>query len=185
MPRQQQLLHPAAAVLVACAVVTVLFTAGFLAQHIDFTKEEPAAASPAATEAPIPGVGEAVRDGKLEFVVSRVDCSRFTIGIEHLKRTAKGKYCVVDLAVRNITADESQVFLGHAQKAHDVDGTSHRYDEMASLYADPNTRTLVHKLGAGERIKVKLVFDIPGTSVLTMLELHDSPLSGGAEVTLG
>ena len=186
MQRQQQLLHPAAAVLLACAVVTVLFTAGFLAQHLG--AKGPVAAAPArtspTTSAP-PGIGEPARDGKLEFVASRVNCSRSTVGIEHLTRTAEGKYCVIDLSVRNIAADESKVFLGHVQKAFDADGGSHRYDEMASLYADPDTKTLVHRLKAGERIKVKLVFDIPQAAVLTRLELHDSPLSGGTEITVG
>jgi hypothetical protein len=182
---QRQLLHPAAAVLLAGAVVTVLFTAGFLAQHVG--AEEPVAAAPAETSpaaSPPPGIGEPARDGKLEFVAARVNCTRSTIGIEHLTRTAKGKYCVIDLSVRNITADESKVFLGHLQKAIDADGSSHRYDEMASLYADPDTKTLVHRLKAGDRIKVKLVFDIPQAAVLNALELHDSPLSGGTLIAL-
>jgi hypothetical protein len=183
---QQRLLHPAAAALLACAVVTVLFTMGFLAQH--FGAKEPVAAAPAQTAPatpPPPGVGEPARDGELEFVASRVNCTRSTVGIEHLTRTAKGKYCVIDLSVRNITAEGSKVFLGHLQKAIDADGSSHRYDEMASLYADPDTKTLVHRLKAGDRIKVKLVFDIPQAAVLSTLELHDAPLSGGTVIAIG
>lgn len=185
MRRQQHVLHPAAAVLLGCAVVTVLFTAGFLAQH--HGAKEPVAAAPAEmspTTPPPPGIGEPARDGKLEFVASRVNCTRSTIGIEHLTRTAEGKYCVIDLSIRNTTATGSTIFLGHLQKAIDADGGSHRYDEMASLYADPGTRTLVHKLDAGDRIKVKLVFDVPQAAVLTTLELHDSPFSGGTLITL-
>ena len=191
-PRDGALLHPATAALLACAVIAVLFTAGFLAQHYGIEEtvvaaptDAPTSTAPATpSSSPVPGLGDPARDGNLEFVVSRVNCSGSTVGIEHLKRTAKGKYCVVGLSVRNITTDRSQHFLGHAQKARDTDGNSYRYDEIASIYADQDSQTLVRKLGAGDRMKVKLVFDIPRTTTLTALELHDSLLSGGAEIAV-
>ncbi|GIM95483.1 DUF4352 domain-containing protein [Paractinoplanes toevensis] len=183
-------LNPLLAVLFACGAVAVLFLAGLAAHR--YGGQEPAAATATAAGAkpkatpsrkPPPGVGDAVRDGKFEFVVSRVDCSRSKVGLEHLERTAKGKYCVVSLSVRNI-ADGSQYFLGRAQKAFDAAGTEFGNDEIAGVYANHDTQTFLQKLDPGERVAGKLVFDVPEQVELTRLELHDSLLSGGVKVTV-
>jgi hypothetical protein len=171
--------------------VAVLFVVGVVAQR--YGSKEPAAAAvtspPAKTtparpgSRPPPGIGDAVRDGKFEFVVSRVDCSPTSIGPERLKRTAKGRYCVVSLSVRNI-ADGAQYFLGRAQKAFDAAGTAYGNDEIAGIYANRDTLTFLRKLDPGERVAGELVFDVPKPVRLTTLELHDSLLSDGVEVTL-
>jgi hypothetical protein len=170
--------------LLACGAVVVLFVAGAAAQRYG-SKESAAATTTGrpSSSRPPPGIGDAVRDGKFEFVVSRVDCSRASIGIEHLKRTAKGKYCLVSLSVRNI-ADGWQYFLGHAQKAFDGAGTAYGNDELAGIYANHDTQTFLQRLDPGERVAGKLVFDVPKPVELTTLELHDSLLSGGVKVTL-
>ncbi len=183
-------LNPLVAVLLACGAVAVLFVAGAAAER--YGGKEPAAATtgpPARTtpaepsRRPPPGVGAAVRDGKFEFVVSKVDCTQTSVGLEHFRRTAKGKYCVVSLSVRNI-AGGSQFFLGHAQKAFDAAGTAYGNDEIAGVYANHDTQTFLQKLDPGERVAGKLVFDVPKPVRLTTLELHDSLLSGGVKVTV-
>src|SRR4051794_13619950 len=147
-------LNPVLAILLACGAVVVLFVAGAMAER--YSSRDPAAApavtgpptkaAPAGpTSRPPPGIGAAVRDGKFEFVVSRVDCSRTSVGLERLKRTAKGKYCVVSLSVHNI-AGGSQYFLGHAQKAFDAAGAAYGNDEIAGIYANRDTQTFVQKL---------------------------------------
>src|SRR5690349_12561235 len=102
-------LSPLLAALLAVGAVAILFLAGVLAQR--YTGTEAAAttvttrpsqtvpAKPTSRPPPPPGVGDAVRDGKFEFVVTRVDCSQTSVGLEHFRRTAKGKYCVVGLSV--------------------------------------------------------------------------------------
>jgi hypothetical protein len=181
-------LNPWIAVLFAGAAVIVLFVAGAAAQH--YSSKEPiaadkpaVAATPTPTSKPPPGVGDAVRDGKFEFVVSRVDCSHTSLGQEHLKRTAKGRFCIVGLSVRNI-ADGSQFFLGHAQKAFDAAGDEFGNDEIAGIYANRDAGTFLRKLDPGERVTGSLVFDVPKTATLTTLELHDSLLSHGVRVAL-
>ena len=181
-------LNPLLAVLLAVGAVVVLLVAGAAAER--YGSKEPAAVAeatgkPARTTATTkpPRVGTAVSDGKFEFVVSRVDCSRTKIGIEHFERTAKGKYCVVSLSVRNI-ADGSHYFLGHAQKAFDAAGTAYGNDEIAGIYANRDTQTFLQKLDPGERVTGQLVFDVPKTVKLTTLALHDSLLSRGVKVTL-
>ncbi|MFD0521148.1 DUF4352 domain-containing protein [Paractinoplanes durhamensis] len=179
-------MNPLVAVLLAVGAVVVLFGVGAAAER--YGNKEPAAA--AVTTAPTkkatvkpPGIDDAVRDGQFEFIVSRVDCAQTSLGVEHLKRTAQGKFCVVSLSVRNIS-DDSQYFLGHAQKAIDAAGTSYGNDEIAGVYVNRDTQTFLQKLGPGERVVGKLVFDVPKAVTLTTLELHDSLLSGGVEVKL-
>ncbi|MFC4069024.1 DUF4352 domain-containing protein [Actinoplanes subglobosus] len=190
------------AVVVSVLAVIALFAAGIAAEQ--FSHGSPAATTPAtpkgkAAAAPPTGKtaaappaqavadgprpGDAVRDGKFEFVVSRVDCSRSSLGIEHLKRSADGKFCVVSLTVRNI-GDTSKFFVGPAQKAHDASGTAYSSDELAGIIANRGTEAFLEQLGPGEKVTGKLVFDVPKKTTLTVLELHDSPLSGGVEATL-
>lgn len=182
-------LNPLLAGLLAVVAVAVLFLAGVAAQRLG--GQDPAVATTATTpparatpsRSPAPAIGDAVRDGKFEFVIAGVDCSRTAVGLEHLKRTAKGRFCVVDLSVRNI-ADDAKLFLGHAQRAFDSSGLTYRSDELAGLYANLDTETFLEKLDPGERVTGKLVFDVPEAARLTTLELHDSLLSGGVRVTL-
>jgi hypothetical protein len=130
-----------------------------------------------------PGFGDAVRDGKFEFVVSRADCSRSSLGPRYLNRTAQGKYCVVDLSVKNI-ADKPQFFVGSAQEAFDATGYKFTDDEVAGIYANSDTQTFLKKIDPGEKVVGKLVFDVPRSTTLTTVELHDSFFSGGVQVAL-
>ncbi|MBM2614021.1 DUF4352 domain-containing protein [Actinoplanes sp. LDG1-06] len=178
---------PLLAALLACVAIVVLFFAGVAAQQYG-VRGEPAAATasrPAVSKSPKPppGVGDRVRDGKFEFVVSKVDCTRTRVGLEHLARTAKGRFCVVSLSVRNI-AGEPKYFVGRAQKAFDKTGASYDNDDLAGVYANRNTKTFLERLDPGERVTGKLVFDVPRKTALTRLELHDSLLSGGVTVAL-
>jgi hypothetical protein len=186
-------LKPLLAILLACLAVVTLFAAGAAAERygsvaaVATSPPAPNAPDPAPARAvptrPEPAIGDAVRDGKFEFVVTRLDCSRTSVGLEHLKRTAKGRFCVVSLSVRNI-ADGPKYFLGKAQKAVDAAGTTYGSDEIAGLYANRNTQTFVQRLTPGRKVTGWLVFDVPKTAKLTTLELHDSLLSGGVKVTL-
>ena len=185
-PRPRFRLNPLLAALFAVIAVVALFLTGVAAQQLG-SREPVAAAEPtrtAPTTRPAqPGLGDKVRDGKFEFVVSRLDCSRTTVGSEHLTRTAEGTFCVISLSVRNIS-DGSRYFLGQAQKAYDATGTAYGDDTIAGVYANRDTQTFLEKLDPGERVTGKLVFDVPRKVKLTTLELHDSPLSGGVQVSL-
>jgi hypothetical protein len=182
-PRRRSRLNPLLAVLFAGVAVVVLFFAGVAAQQLN-SKQPVAAAEPTKkAPPPPPGLGDKVRDGKFEFVVSKVDCAHRSVGPEHLQRTAKGKFCLVRLSVRNI-ADGARYFLGHAQKAYDAEGTAYGDDALAGVYANRDTQTFLEKLDPGERVSGNLVFDVPRPVKLVRLELHDSPLSRGAKVAL-
>lgn len=197
-PRQRQTRprNPYAPLLWALAAVGTLaglFLLGLAAQ--DFGRDAASTTATAAAGQPKgdtkparkppkpPGIGDAVRDGKFEFVVSRADCSRSTVGTRYLNRKTEGKYCVVHLSVTNI-ADQPQLFLGSAQKAFDTKGTAYTDDKIAGLYANDDTQTFLQKIDPGGKVVGKIVFDVPQATTLTTVELHDSFFSGGTKVTL-
>jgi hypothetical protein len=142
-----------------------------------------APATTASTASKAPGLGDPVRDGKFEFVVSRVDCSRSTVVLEHMKRTAAGKYCLITLSIRNI-ADRPHFFLGRVQKVSDAAGAEFSNDELAGLLANREKQTFLRKIAPGSKVSGKIVFDVPKRTTLTTVELHDSYLSGGVRVAL-
>jgi uncharacterized protein DUF4352 len=185
--RRANLLAPILGSVALVAGLIVLFLIGTTAGNPPARKSSAAAAvttKPAAPAlAPVPGIGKAVRDGKFEFVVSRVDCSQSRVGLEHLNRTAKGKFCVVSLSVKNI-ADRPQLFLAKAQKVSNAAGTTFHDDQIAGLYANRATPTFLRKIDPGEKVVGKLVFDVPKATKLTTVELHDSFLSRGAKISV-
>jgi len=129
------------------------------------------------------GLGKAVRDGKFEFVVSAADCSKSSVGLPHLSRTAAGRYCVVSLTVKNI-AGNPQLFLGSAQKVIDAAGAKYSDDEIAGIYANHDTQTFLRKIDPGHKVVGKIVFDVPKAATVTTVELHDSYFSDGVKVAL-
>lgn len=177
-------------VVAALGALIVLFGLGAAAENrgrggLTAAVDGPAGrdSAPATKAAKAPGLGDPVRDGKFEFVVSRVDCSRSTVGLEHLKRTATGKYCLISLSIRNI-AERPKLFLGKLQKVSDAGGAEFRNDELAGLLANRDTQTFLRKIGPGSTVRGKIVFDVPKRATLTTIELHDSYLSGGVRVAL-
>ena len=187
-PQRRPPLKPLYAALLGVGAIVALLVAGAAAQRYTTTESAAATLAPgrSAPKTPAtpatPGVGAAVRDGKFEFVVSRVDCSHTTLGQEHFKRTAKGKFCVVSLSVRNI-GDGAQFFLSYAQKGLDAAGAEYGVDEIADLYVNKDTRTFLDRVTPGRRVAGRIVFDIPAAATLTTLVLHDSLLSGGVQVS--
>lgn len=187
-PRQHRKRYaPLLWALAAVGTLAGLFLVGVAAEGLGHDTESTAATAttgqPTRKAPKQPGIGDAVRDGKFEFVVSRADCAKSTVGTKHLNRKATGKYCVVHLSVRNI-ADQPQLFLGSAQKAFDAAGTEYTDDKLAGLYANDDTQTFLRKIDPGGRVVGKIVFDVPKSTTLTTVELHDSFFSGGARVTL-
>jgi hypothetical protein len=175
---------------VALGALIVLFGLGAAAENWGRSGSRAAGDGPVGADsvpptaaAEAPGLGDRVRDGKFEFVVSRVDCSRSTVVLGHLKRTAAGKYCLISLSIRNI-ADRPTFFLGRVQKVSDAAGTEFSNDELAGLLANRETQTFLRKIGPGSTVRGKLVFDVPKATTLTTMELHDSYLSGGVRVDL-
>ncbi|GGJ80390.1 hypothetical protein GCM10010123_07900 [Pilimelia anulata] len=142
------------------------------------TGDAPKAAAKAAR------VGQAVRDGKFEFVVAKPTCGRTSVGPAQFGARAQGVYCLVAVTVKNI-GKEAQLFSGSSQKAFDAKGIEFSNDGKAEMFANEGSPTFLEEINPGNRVKGNLIFDVPKGTKLARIELHDSPFSGGVDVALG
>lgn len=141
---------------------------------------EPAAAEPAAPESP--GIGDAVRDGKFEFVVTGVEDGGTEVGNEFLSEKAQGRFQLIHITVTNI-GDEPQMMSDSNQRVKDEQGRSFEVDSMAGIHLDDNDIWL-EDINPGNTVTGTLVFDMPEGSTPVEIELHDSMFSGGVTVAL-
>jgi hypothetical protein len=149
----------------------------------DTSADAPSADAPSA-DAEAAGIGTAVRDGKFEFTVSGVDCSKTELGTAPMSTKAQGVFCLVSLNVANI-GNEAQLFDASSQKALDAQGREFSADSGAGIYLGDAGNSFLEQLNPGSSVVGQLVYDVPAGTKLTEIELHDSPFSGGVKVALG
>lgn len=146
------------------------------------TQQQDAAGKPAAGKQA--GIGDPARDGKFEFAVSKMDCSKTKVGDQYVNTKAQGKFCLVTLTVRNI-GDEAQLFDSSSQKALDAKGTVYDADGAAAMYVNKDAETFLNNINPGNQVKGVIPFDVPKNVTVTTLELHDSSFSDGVKVKVG
>jgi len=129
------------------------------------------------------GIGTPVRDGKFEFVVKSQKCGVGRVGSSLLGQDAQGQFCLVVVTVKNI-GDAAQLFDASSQKGFNAAGQEYSADGGAGIYANDQAQTFLNEINPGNQVQGTLVFDIPKGAAITRLELHDSPFSGGVEVSL-
>jgi hypothetical protein len=156
--------------LVAVAVLLLLAVAGNLGDD-----RQPGAGTP--------GLGDPVRDGQFEFVVSSVDCGARSVGDGIGRQPALGQFCLVGLRVEN-TGREGRTFAGGQQFLFDDQGNRHDPD-LGATASRGDGRLLSTHLNPGQRLEGTLVYDVPDPVTLARVELHDGPFSGGVSVELG
>ena len=154
----------------------------------DTAVQQPAAGEPTKQaekkpEKKVPGLNTPVRDGKFEFTVKSVQCGKTEVGSEYLNKQAQGQYCLVTLTIKNI-GDKAQLFDSSSQQAYNAGGQEYKADGAAGIYANPNGETFLNEINPGNSVSGVLPFDIPKGQKLAKLELHDSPFSGGVEVSV-
>ncbi|MGY0232571.1 DUF4352 domain-containing protein [Longispora urticae] len=158
-----------------------------VAAPAEATKAAGATASPAAPakEAAVAGIGTAVRDGKFEFVVQKIECGKTQVGGEYLNKKAQGQFCMVTLAVKNI-GDKPQTLYDSNQKGFGANNARYAPDSTAGLYANSegDGSVWITEINPGNQVTGLVVFDIPKDGKLLTLELHDSAFSGGVKVKL-
>ncbi len=128
-------------------------------------------------------IGKPARDGKFEFTVTKVDCSKKKVGSGPLTQEAQGKFCLVNVTVKNI-GGEAQLFDASSQKALDAKGTQYDADSGAAMYVNKQADTFLNNINPGNQVKGVLPFDVPANVTITAVELHDSPFSDGVKVTV-
>ncbi len=145
----------------------------------------PKSTAPAAPPAPAaPGLNASVRDGKFEFVVTKVDCGKSQVGSNPLVKKAQGQFCLVSLTVKNV-ANESQYLDGGSQMAMDAQGRKFSADSTAGIYLGDQGNTFLTPINPGNSVQGQVVFDIPKDAKIVKIELHDSPFSQGVAVAVG
>ncbi|WP_406270903.1 protein kinase [Nocardia sp. NBC_00881] len=121
-----------------------------------------------------------VRDGKFEFVVTKVDADVSRVGWQ----TTAGSFLIVTLAVRNIS-DEVKWFLPLGQRLFDAQGTPFEHNATATMWQNTQQRLgYSFELRPGQSATTQLVFDLPPQVSPDRLELHDFVLSNGVQVHL-
>jgi hypothetical protein len=143
--------------------------------------EEDAPAEEAAP-ADLPGMGDAVRDGKFEFTVTELEDGVDQIGDDFLNEKAQGQFVLVHMTVENV-GDEAQYFDGDSQKLVDTEGRTHSADTGAAIYLD-DSNSFLNEINPGNTVDGVVVFDVPADASAATLELHDSMFSGGVEVSV-
>lgn len=129
----------------------------------------------------LPGIGDPVRDGKFEFVVTEIEEPGKIYDPDNLlEDVAVGKWFIVSMTVENI-GDQEQTFSARDQKVlwDNKEFSAEGFTWNGSSF---------EALNPGIVLKATVMFDMPASfpegGVGTVLELHDSVFSGGANVYL-
>lgn len=140
-----------------------------------------AAETTTTTEAGLPEIGDPVRDGQFEFVVTGLEAPGAIYQPEGLlKDEANGAWLVIYVTVENV-GDREQAFLAGNQK---ILWDGKEYGGEGFTWNGTN----VEDLNPGVALEATLMFDVPdgfpNLGAGTILELHDSAFSGGVSVSL-
>lgn len=130
-------------------------------------------------------IGQSVRDGDFEFVVTKAESAGSVLGNQqYLKETAQGEWFVVTMKVTNI-GNEAQMLDAGDQKAFNASNQEFSASMQGSLAANNHkTTTFLNNINPGNSVSGKIAFDVPKGTDITRLELHDSILSGGVSLQL-
>jgi hypothetical protein len=173
--------------LIAAAVVLVLCCGGGIAA-IAIVSSDDDTASDSSGDRPEPpgeaaGIGEPVRDGQFEFVVTELQTGVESVGEGEFGEAAQGEFALVNLTVENI-GDDEQLFDGDAQLLFDTEGREHSHaDVEAALYLE-GSESFLNEINPGNTVEGTLLYDLPPDAVPERVELHDSPFSNGVDVNL-
>lgn len=182
--RQRRFSLPSAAVLLVGTIL--LSTGGTESSLFDLAARGP---DPKVASVPqlVPATatfGMSVRDGKLAFLVTSVQPSSKTVTDRSgATKTAEGMFVVVGVNVTNIgyeprTLTATDQFL--------TGDKGQRFATSAAISSLRGAETVfLEKINPGHTVTdVPLLFDVPAGTILTSIELHDSPTSTGVRVKL-
>lgn len=145
---------------------------------------EPAAEPEPEPEPTAPGIGDPVRDGKFEFVVTEVQTGLPSVGEDSWDyEEAQGTYTIVTVTVTNI-GDGPQTFFDSNQVGIDSQGRELDADTGAGWAVNSDLENWIEDINPGNSITTNVVFDVAPGETIVAVELHDSAFSGGVEVAL-
>ncbi len=124
-----------------------------------------------------------MRDGKFEFVVTDVESGLASVGDNpFLEKKAQGQFVVVTMTVQN-TSDKPKGLSAGNQNLFDAEGRKFTPDTMAAIALDSDV-AVWDDINPGNKVTMKVVYDMPADAVPAEIELHDSVFSGGVTVAL-
>lgn len=130
------------------------------------------------------GMNTPVRDGKFEFVVTDVQSGLESVGDNpYLTEQAQGQFVIVTMTVEN-TSDAPKGFSPSDQKLFDAQGRSFEPSPTAQIALGGSDIAVWDNINPGNKVTVKVVYDMPEGAVPASIELHDSAFSGGEKVSL-
>ncbi|MCO8277143.1 DUF4352 domain-containing protein [Actinoplanes sp. TRM 88003] len=128
-------------------------------------------------------LNQAVEDGEFVFTVSAVRCGLPRVGDEFVDLEPQGSYCLVDVLVKN-GGTTPEYFDSTSQKAYDAAGAEFGTDMQAEVFVNTDAQNFLDQINPGRQVKGTLVFDVPATTSLVSVVLHESFSSPGARIAV-
>ncbi|WP_213013469.1 DUF4352 domain-containing protein [Paractinoplanes toevensis] len=119
------------------------------------------------------------------FIVSVVGlrCGLRTVGPAELRQSAKGEFCLVNVAIEN-AGREPRLLDGSAQRAVDTHGRAYAIDDRAAAFLNERVPSLLDEIPAATTVRGVLPFEVPAGTRLSALMVHESAQSPGARIPL-
>lgn len=130
-----------------------------------------------------PGIGDKVRDGNFEFVVTKFKCGITSVGQDYTKVTPQGEFCKASVTVTNI-GNEAQTMDSTSQILYDNKERQFSSSSDTWMADEDGSAFFLSGVNPGNSIKGAIYFDVSPGTVPSVLELHDSMFSGGIKVSV-
>jgi hypothetical protein len=143
-----------------------------------------AAAPKAAAPKAAPTIGTKVRDGKFEFVVTKVESPVKSFKTEFgTTEEAQGEFVIIRVNISNI-GDEAQTLMSTGQVLFNDKGQ--KFEPSSSLLSLKGAdKFFLENINPGNSVKgAPLLFDVASGTKIASIELHDSIFSQGVKVAL-
>ena len=106
-----------------------------------------------------PGLNTPVKDGKLQFVVTKVRTGVSRVGDQYLGQKAQGQFVLVSVTITNLGTD-SQTISDSDQEVKDSQGRSFKADSTADIYI-PDNDVFFSDINPGNSARGVFAFDMP------------------------
>lgn len=175
--RKKRFVLPPALILVL--IIIVAASGGF--GGTPDTAKSPA--QPTESRAVAAGIGTMLRDGRFEFVVTGVERPGKSLAGKYGETlTAQGEFVVVRVNVTNMGTDTRPPNCSCQLLFNDK---GQKFKPSSAILSTKEALKFVQRITPGDTVVgVLMLFDVPPGTRVTMIELHDTPLSQGVNVKL-
>ena len=129
------------------------------------------------------GAAKSATEGSFAFTVTGSKCGVKSVGPADLSQQASGQFCLVDVSVRNV-GKEATLLDGGAQTGVDAQGKEYAVADLATVFLNDKSPTLLEEIKPGAEVKGVLPFQLPATTKLSAVVLHGAKSTPGVRVPL-